>query len=64
MEDTSGFYKLDTELLFAPNGVMGPSYELHRSLITDYELPIDGWHWFESSIDAKIFFNLEPNTAV
>lgn len=58
MEDTSGFYKLDTELLFAPNGVIGVSYELHRESMSSYELPIDGWYWFDTKADAAVFFNI------
>lgn len=60
MEDTSGFYKLDGELLYGPNFVLGPygSYELRRSTKDEHTYPTDGWHWFDSEEEAKTFFNI------
>lgn len=60
MEDTSGFYKLQEEelLLFAPNGVMNQSYDLLRENHLNYQYPIDGWYWFDSEEESRLFFNL------
>lgn len=56
---TAGFYKLQDEtLLFAPNYVEGNGYVLFSTELHEYELPIDGWYWFESEEQAKAFFEL------
>lgn len=60
MEDTSGFYKLDGELLFGPNFVLNANYELRRQTRGQYTYPIDGWHWFDSEEEARAFFGLPP----
>lgn len=58
-QDTSGFYKLDDgQLLFGPNGVMGPTYDLSRETKDEHTYPVEGWHWFESEEAAKEFFGL------
>ena len=65
MEDTSGFYKLDGDLLYGPNFVLGPyqSYELRREIHDEYQYPIDGWYWFDDEIEARQHFNLAlPDT--
>jgi hypothetical protein len=58
--DTSGFYKWDGDLIFAPNFVYGPfqSYELHRAHHASYTYPVDGWWWFETEEEARAA--LEP----
>jgi hypothetical protein len=55
MTNTSGFYKLDQNriLLFAPNFVECKEYKLKVSNKDSYNLPIDGWYFFESDIIAK-----------
>ena len=58
MEDTSGFYKLDGELLFGPNFVLNQNYELYRETYADHTYPIDGWYWFDAEEQAKLFFGL------
>jgi hypothetical protein len=57
MEDTSGFYKLDGGLLYAPNAVLGPDYELLRDYHETYDYPVDGWYWFDSEDAARTFFD-------
>jgi hypothetical protein len=52
MEDTSGFYKLDGEMLFGPNFVLNSNYELHREDHSTYTYPVDGWTWFDSEEEA------------
>jgi len=56
-ENTSGFYKLDDDLLYAPNFVLGPyqNYELRKETKNNYSYPIDGWYWFNSIEEAKSF---------
>lgn len=58
MNDTSGFYKLDGDLLFGPNFVLNASYELRRETYKQYTYPVDGWYWFDSEAEARTFFNL------
>ncbi|MGI9158939.1 MAG: hypothetical protein ACR2K1_04220 [Saprospiraceae bacterium] len=58
--DTSGFYKLDEILLFARYSVYSGGYELLRENYNTYIYPVDGWYWFDSEEDARIFFNLPP----
>jgi hypothetical protein len=59
MENTSGFYKLeDSQLLYGPNGVMGPTYDLERSSKDAHTYPVEGWYWFDSEADAREFFEL------
>jgi len=58
--DTSGFYRLEGEtLLHAPNFVYSKGYELLREKKDQYIYPIDGWHWFDSKIEAYEFFEIE-----
>ena len=43
-----GFYKVcDGMLVYAPNFVDAPTYQLTRSNKNDSVLP-DGWHWFDT----------------
>ena len=59
MEDTSGFYKLDGDLLFGPNFVLNANYELRRETQEQHTYPVDGWYWFDSEGEARSFFGLE-----
>lgn len=48
-----GFYKKDGEnLLFAPNRVTAPKYELTKEDRDTYTYPVDGWYWFEEERKA------------
>lgn len=59
MNNTTGFYKNENGLLlFAPNGVTGPSYDLQPSAHTEHTYPVDGWSWFDSEAQARVFFGL------
>ena len=51
--DTSGFYKLDGELLYGPNFVYAPAFTLLRELKDTYEYPQDGWIWADSEEEAR-----------
>ena len=56
--DTSGFYKLDGSLLYGPNYVLNANYELRRETRDDHSYPVDGWHWFNTEEEARLFFDL------
>lgn len=63
MEDTSGFYKIQNQneeliLLYGPNGVMHCDYDLLKENHLNYEYPVDGWYWFDSEEEARIFFDV------
>jgi hypothetical protein len=60
IENTSGFYKLDGDLLYAPNFVLGAyqAYELRKETHQEHTYPIDGWYWFDTEDAAREFFNL------
>lgn len=59
-QNTSGFYKLDGELLYAPNFVLGAygAYELRKETYQEHTYPIDGWSWFDTENEARVFFNM------
>lgn len=62
MEDTSGFYKLDGEiLLYGPNFVLNSNYELRKDTYEEHTYPVDGWYWFDSEAEAREFFGLPVN---
>ena len=60
--DTSGFYKLDGDLLYGPNFVLNANYELRRETHDKHAYPIDGWSWFDSEGEARLFFDLPAPT--
>ena len=55
-----GFYKLDGELLYGPNFVLNANYELRKETKDQHTYPIDGWSWFDSEEQARLYFNLPP----
>ena len=67
MEDTSGFYKYEAPSLHhGPNFVYSLEFTLLRDKISEYQadnvLPVNGWHWFDSIEDARVFFGIpEPD---
>jgi hypothetical protein len=54
---TSGFYKKDIDIVYAPNLVYNINYTLNADLRDDYTYPIDGWYWFDSIESAYLFFD-------
>ena len=57
-----GFYKVQDEmLLYAPNFVDAPTYQLTRSNKNDSVLP-DGWHWFDTYAAAVAELEYEENS--
>ena len=60
MNNSSGFYKLDGELLYGPNFVLNANYELRKETHEQHTYPVDGWYWFDSESEARRFFGMEP----
>ena len=56
--DTAGFYKYESENLTWGKWVLNLDYELYADKHTEYDLPIDGWHWFASTQEAEAFFKI------
>lgn len=54
---TSGFYKKDIDIMYAPNLVYNINYTLNADLKDTYTYPTDGWYWFDSIEDAYLFFD-------
>lgn len=56
---TAGFYKHESgNLLYGPNFVLAPEYELRAETNGDHQYPVDGWYWFDSQEDAHAFFGI------
>lgn len=48
------FYKKQKDqLLAAPSFVKSPDYELLAERRTEYQYPVDGWHWYDT-LDAAM----------
>lgn len=65
------FFKVDGGLLEGTNSIFGPDYILLAEHKDTYTYPINGWHWFDTIEEARIFFNipepvieLDPNLPV
>ncbi len=57
---SEGFYKKTPEgILYAPQFVLGGSYELDYNWRTVYTYPVDGWYWFDDRSQAEAMF-VEP----
>lgn len=63
---SKGFYKNDDgNLLYGPNFVLNKDYELKKENKDNYTYPVNGWYWFDSESDARVYFNMpteEENT--
>jgi hypothetical protein len=51
------FYKLEDEELQEANSVIG-EYFLFSEEKDSYEYPDNGWYWFDTIEDAKLFFGI------
>ncbi len=60
IENTSGFYKLDGDLLYGPNFVLNANYELYKEEKDAHTYPVDGWYWFDDEEQARVFFGMPP----
>lgn len=56
--DTAGFYKYESGFLTWGKWVLNLEYHLVADKHTEYQLPIDGWYWFDSIQDANTFFGI------
>jgi len=53
-----GFYKMDAELLYAPNSVEGSGFCLYKENKDSYIYPIEGWYWLNNKAEVYAQFNL------
>jgi len=60
--DTAGFYKYESENLTWGKWVLNLDYELYADKNTEYDLPIDGWYWFDSTQEAETFFGISAQS--
>lgn len=61
---SAGFYKADNGiLLYAPEQVSGPDYDLFSYARDTYTYPVHGWTWFDTEQAARIFFKIAPPAA-
>lgn len=63
------FKKEETDILQAPNFVMGPDFELKAEEKDTYTYPVDGWYWFDTLDEAilafsKLITNPDASTAL
>lgn len=56
--DTAGFYKYESGLISWGKWVLNLDYELYSDKHEEYDLPIDGWYWFDTIEDARLFFGI------
>lgn len=56
--DTAGFYKYESGNLTWGKWVLNKEYQLHEAQRADYDLPIDGWQWFDSMKEAQAFHGI------
>ncbi len=55
------FFKIDNAEIEETTHIDGPGFSLSEAGKTDYIYPIEGWYWFASVTDSRVFFNLpEP----
>jgi len=56
------FYKLNDnkELEIAETCISGLNLDLHYLQKDTYTYPVQGWYWFDTEEEARIFFNLPP----
>ena len=56
----AAFYKIDNGmLLIGVNRVLNAEYELFSENHDQYQLPIDGWYWFNTTEQACAYFGIE-----
>lgn len=59
MFDSSGFYRLiGSDLQYAPNRVIANGYVLARENRDAVQSLPDGWRWFDSEDQARLFFEV------
>lgn len=60
--DTSRFYKEENGELLYGQVVLNKNYELRKETHDQHTYPVDGWYWFDSEAEAKLFFNSPINS--
>jgi len=58
------FFKLDGVVLEATLEVINKDYELYIDKKETYDLPIDGWYYFDTSEEAYSFFEVPYPTQI
>jgi hypothetical protein len=49
-----GFYKDDNgSLIWSADRVINDNFELWIDQKDSYEYPVEGWHWFDSEVEAR-----------
>lgn len=62
MNDTSGFYTVQDDILYyGPNFVESSDCTLYRDLKDSYQYPVCGWIWFDSEEEALAYFKIGVN---
>jgi hypothetical protein len=57
----AGWYKIEGDtLLHSPTTVESAAYYLSTDRRDEYELPVDGWDWFDSDSAAREAYGLPP----
>jgi len=55
-----GFYiNINGSVMYAPNFVSAPDFELRKENKDQYQYPVHGWYWFDSEDLAYEFFGIE-----
>ena len=52
------FYKYEESQLLQGENIFGPGWELISEIKDTYAYPVDGWYWFDTEEEAKLFFNI------
>lgn len=58
------FFTILNDMLTYANVISSPDFELTIETRNDYEYPKDGWYWFDTEEEAKVFFNIQEITNV
>jgi len=52
------FYKKENQSLLGGPCVVSAEYVLATEEKDSYQYPVDGWYWFDSEEEARLFFGL------
>jgi hypothetical protein len=51
------FYKKDDNEFLSGESLLNKNYKLTQETRFQYILPIDGWYWFDTEEEARIYLN-------
>lgn len=55
------FFKVQNSTLEEASNIDGPGFSLCELDRDKHTYPVEGWHWFATTAEARVFFNLpEP----